>query len=315
MLYSVELQGRFPSFGNANIRNTFLYANNIVLPLKKILTLRHHDYFYRMKNYAVIALALLLLSTPVFAQETAGQTTTPPSQGKTFQPDVRGSLLFAVGVNGLAKVPEQFELSNFRSKSVHIYYLYDINLGSSRFSFHPGIGLGLEKYELKNPVTLNYRLINGSATEVLVLDSLQFVYGSGSFKKNRIAANYVDVPLEFSWVSNKTNPKGGFKVALGGKVGVLYGAHTKVKYTVGEDTRKDKLKRDWNLNPFRYSAHARVGYSSFNLYFEYQLSQLFDPGDGPLYRTSRNAGGTLAPFQQFPTNVVNWRAGIAINLF
>ncbi len=273
----------------------------------------HHDYFYRMKNYALIALAFLLLSTPVLAQETAEQqTTTTNKPGKTYQPDVRGSLLFAVGLNVLSNAPAQFDLKTWGSKSVNLYYLYDINLGSSSFSFHPGIGLGFEKYELDSRLTPTYSAVDGE--NVLILDSLQNVYGSGTYKKNRLGANYIDVPLEFSWVSNKTNPKGGFEVALGGKVGVLYGSQMKMKYTVGDDTRKDKLKRDWNLNPFRYSAHARVGYSSFNLYFEYQLSDLFDVGEGPRLPSRANATAPVQ-YNAFPDNVTNWRVGLAIDLF
>ena len=261
-----------------------------------------------------MTLALLLLSLPVLAQETANQPTTTTQRRKTFQPDVTGSLLFGVGVNVLTDAPPQFDLKTWGSKSVHLYYLYDINLGSSKFSFHPGIGLGLEKYEIDGSLTLRYRTVPGETAEVLTLDSLQLAYAPGLYKKNRLAANYVDVPLEFSWVSNKTNPKAGFKVALGGKVGVLYSAHMKVKYEVGDDTRKIKDKRDWGLNPFRYSAHARVGYSSFNLYVEYQLSSLFDAGEGPLYRTQRD-GATAAPFRTFPTDINNWRFGLAIDLF
>lgn len=284
--------------------------------MKKILTLLHHVYFYRMKKYALTVLALLLMCMPVLAQETAAPTTTP-TERETYQPDVRGSLLLAVGINVLADVPEQFKLNNWGSKSVNLYYLYDINIGNSSFSFHPGIGLAFEKYELDKAVMLTYAedVPGFEATEpLLVLDSLHLVYESGIFKKNRIAANYIDVPLEFSWVSNKTSPKSGFKVALGGKIGVLYGAHTKVKYEVGDDTRKVKFKRDWGLNPFRYSTHARVGYSSFNLYFEYQLSDLFDAGEGPLYRDRRDAA-TAAPYLVFPTSITNWRVGLAIDLF
>jgi opacity protein-like surface antigen len=291
-----------------------------VQPLKKILTLRHHAYFYRMKQYVLTVLALLLIGMPVLAQETAGQTTTTTTQQReTFQPNVRGSLLFAVGVNVLQDAPEQFNLKTWGSKSVNIYYLYDVNIGASRISFHPGIGLGLEKYEIESPVTPVFRETVTGISEpgpILIMDSLQFVYGTGLYKKNRLSANYIDVPLEFSWVSNKTNPKAGFKVTLGGKAGVLFGSQMKIKYTVGDDTRKDKLKRDWNLNPFRYSAHARVGYSAFNLYVEYQLSDLFDAGEGPYYRTRRNntTAGT-APFVAFPEGIRNLRFGLAIDLF
>ena len=262
-----------------------------------------------------IVLILFPFTFSAFAQDT---NSSAPQE--TYQPNLRGSLLVGVGVNILNDEPKQFEIKPFRSKSVQIYYLYEIPLGNSKFSFNPGLGLGLEKYEFSNSTILSYRnSVNEFEAEgpILIMDSVSNVYYPGSFTKNRLAANYVDFPVEFSFATNRENPKSGLLIALGGKIGVLYSAHTKVKYQLNGMDNIIKDKRQWDLNRFRYSAHARIGYGGFNLYFEYQLSDLFDNKfGGPLYRTLADdpSQNFKAPFKEFPA-IKNFRVGLAVDLF
>ncbi len=272
----------------------------------------------KFKSTFLLLLAFLVASA-AFAQSSESNTT-----NETYQPNLRGNLLFAVGFNAFNNAPSDFQISPWRSKSVNLYYLYEIPLGNSKFTFNPGIGLGLEKYQFKNNVMLTYADIDDIPTNldsevpVLIMQDIadMEIYGNTPVvNKNRLAANYIDVPLEFAFHSNKTNPKSGLNIALGGKIGYLYSAHTKVKYEALDGNRKVKIHRDWDLNPFRYSAHSRIGYGGFNVYFEYQLSDLFDNEfGGPLHRTSRDEDGLVAPFQAFP-EVRNFRIGLALDLF
>lgn len=270
------------------------------------------------RKYTFILLFLLGFGISTFAQDTQNSNT-----GETYQPNMRGNLLFAVGVNAFNNAPRDFQISPWRSKSVNIYYLYDIPLGTSHFSFHPGIGLGLEKYQFSNGTILTYadgENVPGydGTDRVLIMDFVQNVYGAGAFRKNRLAANYVDIPLEFRFASNKANPKAGLKIAFGGKIGVLFGAKTKVKYdNQFNETVTEKIKRPWDLNPLRYSAVTRIGYGGFNVYFEYQFSPMFNnDNNGPLHRTLEDVPeeNFVAPFNTFP-DIVNFRAGIALDLF
>lgn len=271
-------------------------------------------FIFMKSKITFIVLILFCLSFSVFAQDN-----TSSSPQETYQPNLRGSLLVGVGVNILQDAPNDFKISPFRSKSVNIYYLYEIPLGDSKFSFNPGFGLGLEKYQFRNNTILTYRneVDEFESTEpILIMDTVSNVLGGRyPYSKNRLAANYIDIPLEFSFATNRTNPKAGLLLALGGKIGYLYSAHTKLKYEAFGESQIEKHKRSWDLNRFRYSAHARIGYGGFNLYFEYQLSDLFDNKfGGPLHRTLRNKGDFDAPFREFP-GVKNFRAGIAVDLF
>lgn len=270
----------------------------------------------KIKSTFVFLLILFSIGLPAFAQE-AGNNKTE----ETYQPNIRGSLLVSLGVNTFTgTVPAAFQINPWRSKSVNIYYLYSIPLGNSRFSFNPGFGLGLEKYQFSEGTIPSYRSASqvpgfDSQSPILIMAPVMEEIGTPTYSKNRLAANYFDVPLEFSFASNKSNPKGGLKLALGGKVGILFDAHTKLKYEANGESQKEKHQRQWGLNQFRYSTHFRVGFGGFNAYIEYQLSPMFDNEfDGPLLRTGTNNTEGLPLYEQFP-GVTNLRMGIAINLF
>lgn len=291
--------------------------------MKKIITLFPNR--FKPKHISMKFKSTFLLLLAFFAASSAfAQSTESNAANETYQPNLRGNLMLAFGFNALNNAPADFQINPWRSKSVNIYYFYEIPLGNSKFTFNPGIGLGLEKYQFKRNVTLAYANTDDIATSlesdlpVLIMQDIadmEIYENTPAVNKNRLAANYIDVPLEFAFHSKKSNPKAGLNVALGGKIGYLYSAHTKVKYEVVDESRKVKMHRDWDLNPFRYSAHTRIGYGGFNVYFEYQLSDLFDNEfGGPLHRTSRDNEEGLAPFQVFP-EVRNFRIGLALDLF
>jgi len=59
------------------------------------------------------------------------------------------------------------------------------------------------------------------------------------------------------------------------------GSHIKQVYFVDGDRQSNKEYHSYFLNPFAYSAQARIGYNKLGFYFEYQLSELFKKDKGP----------------------------------
>ncbi len=47
------------------------------------------------------------------------------------------------------------------------------------------------------------------------------------------------------------------------------------------DIIKQKNKDPLNINRFRYGAYGRIGIGTFNLFFYYGFSELFESGKGP----------------------------------
>jgi len=56
------------------------------------------------------------------------------------------------------------------------------------------------------------------------------------------------------------------------------GSHTKVKMN-GD---KSKNHDDFNINPFRYGATARIGYKGLNLFGTYYFSSFYKDNRGPM---------------------------------
>ncbi len=187
------------------------------------------------------------------------------------QPDLPGTLVFDLGFNFLQEAPETMDLKVWRSKSVDFYYLYPIPIGESNFSVHTGLGFGFEKHSFANNVTL----LDADSTQVIDLD--EDVYQS--VEKTQFSTHYVDIPLELRFYTKENNR--GFMVAVGGKVGRLLNAYTKVRYDQDGETKTDKFTRDYNINPWRYGVQTRIGFRGFHLTGYYGLSDLFEKDKGP----------------------------------
>lgn len=227
----------------------------------------------------LIALLALLFSINSFAQ-------------KASAPDLPGALRVQVGFNFLIDHPDNMELGFWGSKSFNAAYLYSVRLGESAFSFHPGFGIGTDKYSFDQNVTL-VRGLNGEIT-VEPLEITEY----GDVQKTKLATTYFEVPLELRFHVNKDNFKKTAKISIGGKVGVLMSSHTKIKYEFLGEKQKLKTKDNYNLNRFRYGLQASVGVAGIAAYFYYGLNDLFEKDEGP--------EGTA-------TNQI--QAGIAISVF
>lgn len=192
------------------------------------------------------------------------------------RPDFPGTLRFDIGINLFQDNLPEMDLDAFGSIAFNIYYYFDKSIGNSHFSFNPGLGFGLDKYSFDKNVTL----VN-SGNNLIEVAQLADILPNADIKKSKLAANYFDIPVEFRFNSRKNDHSRGFKVAVGGKIGILMSSHTKIKYEEEGTTIKLQDKQDFNLNKFRYGAHARVGFGGFNLFFYYGLSELFDNNKGP----------------------------------
>ncbi|MGB3850039.1 MAG: outer membrane beta-barrel protein [Tunicatimonas sp.] len=244
---------------------------------------------------SVIILVALFSATLGYAQDASSPAATSPSSTTTrsappgAEPNLPGTLVMDFGFNFLAGAPDNMGLRFFKSKGVAFSYLYDMPIGESKFSFHPGLGVGFESYAFDQNVTVQYPLGADSAS-VVALDANEYQ----NVIKSKLMTHYVDVPLEFRFYT-KQNQR-GLMVALGGKVGYLFSSYTKVKYETQGERQVEKLRqqRNFNLNRLRYGASARLGFRGIHLHGQYMFSNLFKD-EGPTGN--------------------NWRVGLSIALF
>lgn len=215
----------------------------------------------------------LLTSTGLFAQ---GSLDSAGCKEKNPHWD---GLILDIGFNNFADAPDVLDLTGWKSRGVNIYYYLGIPIGS-KFTLAPGIGVGLEGYVFQDE---SVRL---SAPNDSLIIYNQSGFGPAvpaiNYHKSKLAVNYADIPLELRFETGKF-PK-TFRIAIGGRAGILFNAHTKVKYTVitSDEERKEKSEGDFAINNFRYGLTARVGYKWLNLFGYYSLSDLFEENKGPV---------------------------------
>ncbi len=212
---------------------------------------------------------LLLLITLGGAASAQGTSEVTQKKGR---PNIPGTFQVDVGFN-MPTEKGGFNTKFFGSSTVNVYYFQDKRLGKSKFSIHPGIGFGLERYKFDSDKTLAYN--SGRDTVSMVPSVLP------NLKKSKLITNYIDVPLEIRFSTRPDDPNRSFKVSLGFKFGVLYDSFTKQKYSEDGETKKLKDKQNFNLYPIRYGTYLRVGGGNISVYAYYNLSPLFRQGIGP----------------------------------
>lgn len=126
-----------------------------------------------------------------------------------------------------------------------------------------GAGIELYKYYYKS----NIRYIEGSDPYV----ERQNI----SFKRNKLAFDYVTVPLMLNINPNPGHKNGGINVSAGISAGYLYGARNKQK---SDDFGKQKFAGDFNLERWKLAYIAELGLGPVRLYGSYAITPLHQYG-------------------------------------
>jgi len=217
-------------------------------------------------SFAVFLLLFLCVLT-VQAQETDTATsTTPASKEYPGHTMIKGLVLQLgtayIAENNALPTPGLFNVKTGRPSTFNIYFVKQLNLIKNTLSFAPGIGFGFDNYYFEKNL-----LVRPSGKDLFYIDN------SKKYNKTKLAATYVDIPLELQFASS-ANYKKALKIAVGGKFGVLINDKSKIKYE--EDGTDVKVKAsDISLNKIRYGVTGRIGFGIFNVFAYYSLSPLF----------------------------------------
>ena len=181
-----------------------------------------------------------------------------------------------MGINSFANVdykaftPNFMDLNQNKSFEVGINVVrYSIGLQKVKrnIGLVTGLGLTYNDYRFSNPYTIEN---DNGMVKPIVLDK-------NGLSKSKLSTSYLTIPLMLEFQI----PVDGHDKRLyfsGGVIGGLkVGSHTKVKM----DGHKSKSRDDFNINPFRYGATARLGYKGINLFGTYYFSTFFKDARGP----------------------------------
>ncbi len=237
---------------------------------------------------------LFILPSVVFSQSTDNA----PRKGR---PDIPGAFSLELGVSRLTETPNDIDYGFWGSRTFNVYFQPDIRIGKTKFSFHPGIGIGMDRFKFMGfkeyfPTdTIERRaatLMFDNEGNTRFVEALNYIYDDDSLgqvnwsdtyatHKSMLALNYIDVPVEFRFSTNPDDPSRSFKVALGGRVGYLVNSHTKLKYKEDGDLKTLKNKQDFNLSPIRYGAYMKIFIGNFSFFGVYNINPMFREGKGP----------------------------------
>ena len=143
------------------------------------------------------------------------------------------------------------------------YVMWDYPVGYGPLSLAFGIGISTHNVHSNGQITYS---IDGKYTSLQAITS--------PYRRNKLSCNYFEIPVELR-IRGGANGH-GFKLSVGGRIGYMYNAHTKVIDNDG------KRKVYWikNINPWRYGVTFRIGYDKITLQGFYALSELFEKGKG-----------------------------------
>lgn len=170
---------------------------------------------------------------------------------------------------------DDFKLRTGKSVNVNIWvFMQRMNMIKHVVNLKYGLGLELNNYRYDNK-TIRFE---EDPTHIGIDPTLATV----NIKKNKLAADYITVPLMLDF--NFTPGRGrGFGISAGISAGYLYSARQKTKI----DGKVDKLKDDFDLERWKLSYIGELSLGIVKLYGSYAMNSMWSKG---LDQTPYNVG-------------------------
>lgn len=178
----------------------------------------------------------------------------------------------AAGVPALS-APD-FKLRTGKSVNVNIWiFMQRLNIIKSNVSLKYGLGVELNNYRYKSNISYKENGLKPYDPGMNVTNAPFIFRDSISFSKNKLAADYLTVPLMLSFSTNRANDKKGLVASFGVSAGYLYSQRNKQK----SDARgKHKNKGEYDLEKFKLSYIAELGLGPVRLYGSYSPKSMYE---------------------------------------
>lgn len=169
-----------------------------------------------------------------------------------------------------------FKLRTGKSVNVNIWlFMQKINLIKKNVNFKYGLGVELNNYRYKSTSLLSYKESGAIPYTGGVQTNSPFIFRDSvnHFSKNKLAADYVTVPvmLNFSTTPRYGKPTIGFSV--GASMGYLYSQRNKQK---SDERGKLKNKGDYDLERFKFSYVAEIAVGVIKVYGSYSPKSMYE---------------------------------------
>ncbi len=166
-----------------------------------------------------------------------------------------------------------FKLKTGKSVNVNIWlFMQRLNLIQHHVHLKYGLGVELNNYRYRSAINYNedglvpYMVNTQTNAPFIFRDSI-------SFSKNKLAADYVTVPVMLNFVTNADERKNRFSLSMGVSAGYLYSQRNK---QVSSERGKLKNRGDYDLERFKLSYVAELGFGPIMLYGSYSPKSIYE---------------------------------------
>ncbi|MGC4035084.1 MAG: outer membrane beta-barrel protein [Chitinophagaceae bacterium] len=171
---------------------------------------------------------------------------------------------------------DNLKLRTVKSVNVNIwFFMQRMNLISHVVNLKYGLGLELNNYRYDNTAVRFHK----DPTSITIDETLK----DANVKKDKLAADYITVPLMLNFNFTPRHRNRGFGLSAGVSAGYLYSARQKFKI----DGHKSKLHDDFDLERFKLSYIGELNLGIVKLYGSYAFKSMWSKG---LDQTPYNVG-------------------------
>jgi hypothetical protein len=154
------------------------------------------------------------------------------------------------------------DLKNAKSSNVNIW-LFMQKLNITHHVLNLKYGLGIEMYNYRYETNITYH----KNPAYIFRDTI-------SFSKNKLAADYVTIPFMLN-INPFQHKRQGLSFSFGVSAGYLYSSRNK---QVSDERGKQKIKGDFDLEPWRLAYIGEIGLGPVRLYGSYSFNTLHERG-------------------------------------
>ncbi|MCB0493007.1 MAG: hypothetical protein KDC93_11385 [Cyclobacteriaceae bacterium] len=198
------------------------------------------------------------------------------------------SINFDVGTNNFlsdGKFPDSnndlYTVKPFGSWYVGINSIQRTRL-ARKFFLEWGVGVSWYNFKFENQRTI---MTKDDAGVTFVTDTRDL-----DFKKSKLTASYINasfVPV-IDFGGNRRKPMlfdsrgaNSFRIGVGPYAGYRIDSYTKQVYEENGDKKRDRNHDNYFLENIRYGARLQIGFDDVDLFFNYDMNELFSDGKGP----------------------------------
>lgn len=167
---------------------------------------------------------------------------------------------------------KDFKLRTGKSVNFNLWLVGQrVNIVKHQFNLKYALGLELNNYRFKNNISFNEGGLNpyNPAQDI----SHAFVFrDSIAFSKNKLAADYLTIPVMLNFRTNPHYSNKGISLSAGVSMGYLYSSRNKQK---SSERGKEKNRGDYDLEKWKFSYVGDLSIGFVHLYGSYSPKSIF----------------------------------------